>query len=35
MKSIVKRIVMHLYCRELISETTVTRLFTIFKLAEA
>jgi hypothetical protein len=35
MKSIIKRIVMHLYCRDLISTTTVNRLFALFKLAEA
>jgi hypothetical protein len=35
MKSIIKRIVMHLYCRDLISAATVNRLFALFKLAEA
>jgi hypothetical protein len=35
MKTIIKRITIQLYCRELISAMTVIRLFALFNLAEA
>jgi hypothetical protein len=35
MKSLVKRIVIALYCRDRIGATTVARLFTLFNLSES